>query len=727
MLHFLGLLFFFLTLFIVPLQAKEHENKKENNSTKTIEIFATKVESNKSITTADGDVIVIYKDQLLSATSLRYNREMKILELFDNIRILKGSEFHAIGSYVKIDIAKEERHITPLFLEDHTSMVWMSSQEANSKKEKFELQSGVVSGCNPNNPLWTIHFTSSHYNQKDKWVDLYNARLHLYNIPVFYFPYFGYSMDTSRRSGFLMPSMGISGDEGVFYEQPLYIAIADSWDLELRPQVRTQRGAGVYGNLRFVDSKVSQGSLKFGYFKEKESYTKQYDLANQHHYGVELDYKNLDWMDEWLGIQSDAQTALNIDFSWMNDVDYLNLSSSDQTKNVTSNQVFSRANIFYNTEKNYVGAYFKYFLDLNKEDNSDTLQNLPTLQYHHYLETFFDDYVMFNFDMNFQNFARQKGVKAKQASINLPLSLQTSLFDNYLDFSYTLHNFIRTTNSENEVSQKQSTSGVFARFYNIVNLSSSLTKAYGENVHNISFGVEYTKSGADIKSGHYEDIENECATITTSNSDICEFYKLNNITESTDLKFTQFLFDADGLQKVYHKLAQGISFDNNNQEFGELENEFEYFFTSEFSVYNDTIYNYDLNEVSKSLNSIVYDNDIFEVQLNHLFLNTNITQTKEKSNYIIFDAQYRYNKHYKYFTNYTYEYETNVKKSAEVGFLYTKRCWDFGLRYFENNRPILTSSGITNSLYDRYVYATIIFKPIGGSEFSYRFDNSQEN
>ena len=111
MLHFLGLLFFFLTLFIVPLQAKEHENKKENNSTKTIEIFATKVESNKSITTADGDVIVIYKDQLLSATSLRYNREMKILELFDNIRILKGSEFHAIGSYVKIDIAETPKNI----------------------------------------------------------------------------------------------------------------------------------------------------------------------------------------------------------------------------------------------------------------------------------------------------------------------------------------------------------------------------------------------------------------------------------------------------------------------------------------------------------------------------------------------------------------------------------------------------------------------------------------
>jgi LPS-assembly protein len=64
--------------------------------------------------------------------------------------------------------------------------------------------------------------------------------------------------------------------------------------------------------------------------------------------------------------------------------------------------------------------------------------------------------------------------------------------------------------------------------------------------------------------------------------------------------------------------------------------------------------------------------------------------------------------------------ENSIKKYSEVGFLYSKRCWDFGLRYVENNRPVLRQNSITDSTFDKYIYFTIILKPIGGSEVSYR-------
>jgi LPS-assembly protein len=55
-----------------------------------------------------------------------------------------------------------------------------------------------------------------------------------------------------------------------------------------------------------------------------------------------------------------------------------------------------------------------------------------------------------------------------------------------------------------------------------------------------------------------------------------------------------------------------------------------------------------------------------------------------------------------------------LKKSASIGFLYKKRCWDFGLKYLENNRPVLTDTGST-SIYDRYIYFTVVLKPMMGS------------
>ncbi|MDP2894340.1 MAG: hypothetical protein Q8N78_08280, partial [Sulfurimonas sp.] len=68
-----------------------------------------------------------------------------------------------------------------------------------------------------------------------------------------------------------------------------------------------------------------------------------------------------------------------------------------------------------------------------------------------------------------------------------------------------------------------------------------------------------------------------------------------------------------------------------------------------------------------------------------------------------------------------------------IGFLYQKRCWDFGLTYLENNRPILSRDGSSDSIYDRYVYITIRLKPIMKSDgalsgFVYRLpDKSEEN
>jgi hypothetical protein len=60
----------------------------------------------------------------------------------------------------------------------------------------------------------------------------------------------------------------------------------------------------------------------------------------------------------------------------MNDVDYLNLQQSDETQNVTSNQVMSRINAYYSSEDNYIGAYFKHYQYLNLESNGRNDSNL---------------------------------------------------------------------------------------------------------------------------------------------------------------------------------------------------------------------------------------------------------------------------------------------------------------------------------------------------------------
>jgi LPS-assembly protein len=61
--------------------------------------------------------------------------------------------------------------------------------------------------------------------------------------------------------------------------------------------------------------------------------------------------------------------------------------------------------------------------------------------------------------------------------------------------------------------------------------------------------------------------------------------------------------------------------------------------------------------------------------------------------------------------------EREEAKSLAIGLTYKKRCWDFGIKYSENNRPILTTSSSTgsstsSSIYDKYIYVTIVLKPL---------------
>jgi LPS-assembly protein len=44
-------------------------------------------------------------------------------------------------------------------------------------------------------------------------------------------------------------------------------------DLEINPSIRTERGVGLYGTFRFVDSPWSHGTIRMGFFGDQDSFT----------------------------------------------------------------------------------------------------------------------------------------------------------------------------------------------------------------------------------------------------------------------------------------------------------------------------------------------------------------------------------------------------------------------------------------------------------------------
>ena len=673
------------------------------------------MDSNETTVEAKGGVTLVYKEYILTADRATYHRKSGELELYNNIRFNQGNSYKILGEYARLNIAKKERVFQPFYLSDKKTEVWMSAKEGYTQDKNIEVSSGVLSGCDPVNPLWKIEFSSSDYNSQTKWTNIYNARLYIEDIPVFYTPYFGYSLDTTRRTGLLMPSFGYSDSEGMYFEQPLYIAEQNWWDLELRAQVRTNRGAGIYQTFRFVDSPTSKGEFKAGYFKEKSSYFLENNLQNQSHYGFEIDYANKDFINQWFGFSLEGQSELYLDITHMNDVDYINLASNDTQNDFTATQVLSRVNMFYNTQEQFIGSYFKYYQDLTLPSNAETLQKLPTLQYHYYLDTLLKDHLLYSLDVQSNNITRSVGKTVVQTDINLPVTLQTSLFDEYLNISYVANLYMQHSMFGGETNATVLLNdGYIARNYHTLSASSQLTKAYDDFIHVVSFGATYDKTGVESKNGFYEDYQDFCSQEANKALEECQFYNISSVEDELQLDFIQYIYDENAKQVLYQRLAQRVAYTSGEDLFGELENELDYQITKYLNFYNNMFFNYDENAFSKVFNRITFDNHSLKVALSHLYKDSFIDDTlltQRYTNYFTSSFTYTYDKHYSFSGLYNYDIELNETKSKEVGFLYKKRCWDFGIRYSENRRPVLTTDG-ESFIDDRFVYITVILKPI---------------
>jgi len=698
-----------------------------------VEIYASKMESQKDVVNATDGVSVLYGEYILTADSARYDRKSGDLELHGHVRVNQGTSMKILGEFAKLNIAKKERLFKPFYMTEKKSRVWLSAEKGFTEFDDIQLESGVLSGCNPIDPIWKMEFSSSDYNSQTKWLNIYNARLYVDDIPVFYSPYFGYSLDKTRKTGLLMPSVGYSSDEGIYYEQAIYIAEQNWWDLELRPQIRTNRGSGIYETFRFVESQSAKGEFSAGYFKEKESYSQENQLVNNEHYGFSLKYENNNFLNEWFGTDFRGQSGIYADGSYMNDVDYINLSTSDTVNTSTATQLLSRVNVFYNAQSQYIGTYFKYYQDLTKESNVETLQKLPTLQYHYYLDTLLQNHILYSLDVQSNNIIRPEGTTAIQTDVNLPLTFQTTLFDEYLNLSYRANIYAQHSSFSHQSegsSLDDLTDGYVLRNYHTLTASTQLTRAFENFSHVVSFGISYNKAGIESKDGYYEDNYEFCADTANKDNPRCEFYNITSINEEAQVDFIEYIYDENAEEILYHRLAQRISYGDAQTKYGELENELDYKITQHISLYNNMLFNYDENKFSKVFNQLKVDTKSFDIAISHLYKDTFIpktTTTPEYTSYLTSSITYRYDSHYSFSGIYNYDTITQEAKNKEIGFLYKKRCWDFGLRYSENRRPVLTTTG-DSFVDDKYIYMTLVLKPLmqssNSSMISYKLPQS---
>lgn len=663
------------------------------SSTK-IEIQAKSIESKGDIATAKNNVVVHYDDMVIRATSAVYNKTTHLLILDGNIETIgyKGTKEHS--NHMEINTETKEVTFKELFLVSEND-VWIMSQNVNKKNTSYKLGTSLLSSCDISDPLWTMRFSHSSYNQDENYIRVYNAKMYMWDVPVFYTPYLAFSTNKQRSSGLLFPLLGYNAVEGFIYEQPIFWAISPSVDMEFNPQIRTSRSAGLYSTLRFVDSDHSQGTLRAGYFKDFDSYTQEYNIPNTKHYGLEFNYESTEVFKKYL--PSGFEDGLYVNTTYLNDIDYLTLQKNNLSHFGLSPLQESRVNYYAKDNDYYLGLNAKYFIDTRTNvDDDETVQILPSIQMHKYLNDVFTKNLTYSVDLKVNNYDRKKGVTMKQAEMSVPLQYTTSFFDDFVSLSL---------GEEFYYSKFFFGNGDFVyddyQYYSNVHkakLFTDLTKNYNSFTHVLQPSLSYVKPGT----------ENQSPTeFSELSSEQKELFTVGLPEEQYNFALSQYFYDENMKLKFYQRLTQKY-YVNREYEFADLNNEMQYNF-NKLSLYNIIGYSPEYSTIRYSSSSLSYRASDYHINLGHSYKKVlEDDPSGIAANDVTFDFGYNYNEKVSFSGGLTYNIDDSTSKQWKIGGSYHRDCWSIASSVRQDIQP--SSSG---SISQTTFYMQLDFTPFG--------------
>ena len=688
-----------------------------------VQLLADDVKQDKGIVTANKNVVVYSQEYLVTADCAVYDQNNSVIELFGNVNMMKGKDEVSRSNYAKLNLKNNNAAFESLFMMNKDMEVWMRSDESSSDSEYYRVRKAMVSSCNVQDPDWSITSSSAMLNKQSKFLHLFNPVFRIANVPVFYLPYFGFSTDTTRRTGLLPPDLGYSKSEGFYYKQPVYFAPYNEWDLEFDPQIRTNRGAGIYGAFRFTDSPDSRGEISFGSFTDKNSYrakqksetSNRAELKNKTHKGVGLKYER-DKLIKYLS-EADLQEGMWIDATKLNDIDYLNLKGRDDDYD---SLVTSKFNYFIANDDHYFGAYAKYYIDTekigSKNENKDTLQELPSLQYHKFTDDIVLPNILYSIDLQSHRYDRKIGVRATQYEFTLPASVHVPLFDDSLMFSFYEYLYASRINYENKINsfddKREDKHANFVNNYHKFALHTDLAKAYESFYHTLNFGAEYLLPG--YRKGNLDDE-------FIYDKDLNEyenFLAQDQSKEEVSGYLTQYFFNGSGRKVVKHSISQGYY--TKDDEYSNLKNAIYLYPFENFSVYNKLEYSHKDRELKKVQNGFYYTHDLFWINMLHTMKKSDslAKNSATKDSYFTSSAGVKLPHQYSLIGGWQYDVERSYTKSWRVGVLHQRKCWNYGLIYQHDVEPTTTTNG-SASTKKSGIYFTINFYPMGGLHYDF--------
>lgn len=631
-----------------------------------IEITAEHLESTETTVTAKDNVLVYYQDAVIKASSAHFDKTKKLLILDGNIEMIGYKGTKEQSDHIEIYTDTQEVTFEELFLVSENDL-WLFTGDAHRKEGNYTLGHSLFSSCDIEDPLWKMFFSRSTYDSDADYMKIYNAKVYLWDIPVFYTPYLAFSTNKQRSSGLLFPAFGYNSNEGFVYEQPIFWAISPSMDLEFNPQIRTARSVGLYSTFRFVDSAHSSGTLRAGYFQDSTDYIGSYLLPDDSHYGIEFNYESSKLFADTL--PQGFTDGLYVNTTYLNDIDYLNLQKRKLEHFGLVPLQESRVNYFAYNNEFYTGLNAKYFIDTRKASNDETMQVLPSVQLHKYLKHLIWENLTYSADLRIDNFDRKEGATLRQAALNIPVEFTTSFLDDFAHLSLGE----KISYSKFFFGNGEYLHDDFAYYSNIhkVKLFTDLSKKYDGFIHVMQPALEYIKPGSEDQSP---------VPFSSLTQEQQALFAVGLPEEHYTFSLNHYFYDENMKLKFFQRLSQKYYVDR-AYELADISNEMQYNW-DEWSIYSNMTYAHEYGKIRESSSYVSLNRSEYHVRVGHTY--KQILQDEmdrynginTAANDINFAFRYTVNEKIALHGGFNYDVDDASDKQWRIGGSYHRDCWN---------------------------------------------------
>ena len=247
----------------------------------------TEIEKNR-IAKFSGNVALFKKDHTIIADEIVFDRQTSLVNASGNIHF-QNKSIDIFSSQLN---ASKEAGETIL---SHSSYQLLNNPGHGSAADitvnaegTLSLKDSSFTTCYGDIPDWQMQASEINISVAENYGEAYNVRFKLFDVPVFYIPYFSFPVNNERKSGFLYPKVSTSVRSGFEIETPYYWNIAPNLDATITPRYMSKRGLQLLSEFRYL-SGLQNGQINLEYLQKDDELKANDDpryLARFQHIGT---------------------------------------------------------------------------------------------------------------------------------------------------------------------------------------------------------------------------------------------------------------------------------------------------------------------------------------------------------------------------------------------------------------------------------------------------------